>query len=51
MDNIKNIKIEAYKEITGKIKEQFQLAYTDGFYKTLENQINAILDEMVGDAE
>lgn len=46
--NEKNIKIEAYKEITDKLKEQFESAYTPAFYKTIENQINEVLDEMVG---
>ncbi len=47
MDN--GIKIAAYIEITDKLKEQFANAYTPGFAKTLENQINDILNEMVGE--
>ena len=29
-----------------KLKQHFKEAYNDGFYKTLENQINRILQEM-----
>lgn len=45
----KNIKIEAYMELADKLKAQFLEAYNDGFYKTLENQINAVLKGLVGE--
>lgn len=47
MDNA--IKIAAYIEITDKLKEQFANAYTPAFAKTLENQINDVLNGMVGE--
>ena len=45
----KNIKIEAYMELADKLKEQFEAAYRPAFYKTLENQINAVLKGLVGE--
>ena len=32
-------------EFVEKLKNQFKEAYSDGFYATLENQINDILNE------